>query len=130
MKIDEMPFVTRMDLNGLKVAKVIKVKDPKNQERILVRVLGVHEDLTDENILDKLGIEPDDYGIWATHCSPIRAKAELPELNDWVWVMFPNPRNPMFIVWLGFVRYSTQTILEKQDEFVLVQSSIPEKTEA
>jgi hypothetical protein len=87
-------------LRGLKIAEVVANTDPKLQERILVRVLGVHntKNTTIEN------------AVWAHHCAPTRDGAgDLPEPGDYVYVLFPDLSNPMAIVWLGFVRSSFQT---------------------
>ena len=86
-------------LSGLKIAEVVSNEDPKAQERILVRVNGVHNmnNKTLEN------------AVWAHHCSPYKnSSGDLPEPGDYVWVLFPSIKNPMFIVWIGFVISSFQ----------------------
>lgn len=87
-------------LRGLKVAEVVSNTDPKLQERILVRVLGVHN-MKNTTI---------DNAVWAHHCAPTRdGSGSLPEPGDYVYVLFPDPGNPMAIIWLGFVRSSFLT---------------------
>lgn len=87
-------------LRGLKVAEVVSNTDPKLQERILVRVLGVHN-MKNTTI---------DNAVWAHHCAPTRdGSGSLPEQGDYVYVLFPDPGNPMAIVWLGFVKSSFLT---------------------
>ena len=90
---------TITSLRGLKIAEVVANTDPKAQERILVRVLGVH------NLANK-SIE---NSIWAYHCAPFKSSSgDLPDPGDYVWVLFPNERDPMTVVWLGYVRSSFQ----------------------
>jgi len=74
-------------------------EDFKCQERVLVRVLGLHNtnNKTDENC------------IWANHCSPVRsASGDLPEKDEWIYVMFPDKRDPMTCIWIGFVKGTFQ----------------------
>lgn len=82
-------------LEGFFVAKVVKNADPKAQERVFVRVLGVHD----------LENEDEEYGIWAQHCAPSKnAGGDVPDVDDWVYVFFMHPNDPMSCVWLGWVR--------------------------
>ena len=100
MKQEVNKFNSVILLRGLKIAEVVANEDPKLQERILVRVLGVHN--TSNTTIEN--------SVWAHHCAPTRDGAgDLPEPGDYVYVMFPDPSNPMAIVWLGFVRSSFQT---------------------
>jgi len=92
-------YISSLSLTGLKVAIVVSNEDPKCQERLLIRVLGVH------NLENKVI----DNGIWANHCSPFRsASGDLPEPGEFVYVVFPNRFDPMSIIWMGFVRGSYQ----------------------
>jgi len=86
-------------LEGLKIAEVVSNADPKCQERVLVRIVGVHN----------MNNDVYENAIWAHHCSPFRdASGELPEDGDYVYVLFPDKHNPMACIWLGFVRSSFQ----------------------
>lgn len=97
MRGEESKLDSVILLRGLKVAEVVSNTDPKLQERILVRVLGVHN--TKNTTIDN--------AVWAHHCAPTRdGSGSLPEPGDYVYVLFPDPGNPMAIVWLGFVRSS------------------------
>ena len=99
MKQEESGIGSGIDLNGLKIAQVIKTNDPKVQSRVLVRVLGVHELRYNNESEDAIG----DLGIWANCCSPSRSSPDRPQEGDFVYVMFPNPSDPMHVVWMGFV---------------------------
>jgi hypothetical protein len=83
-------------LIGFKLAKVIKNKDSKAQERVIVRVLGVH---------DMDSADPD-YGIYAMHCAPSKSNSgEIPDVDDMLWVFFPDPTDPNLCVYIGWVRH-------------------------
>ena len=89
-------------LRGVKIAEVVSNHDPKAQERVLVRVLGVHN-VNNKNV---------DNGIWAHHCAPSRDEyGDLPEPGDYIYGMFADPANPLAFIWFGFVRSSFQTDL-------------------
>lgn len=107
IKLEEFNFDT--GLSGLKIAKVISKKDPKGQQRVLVRVLGVHQITFADEIEDDTSTWKEDYGIWALSCSPFRKGGDLPLPGDFVWILFPNINDPMMIVWVGFVRGSIQS---------------------
>jgi len=97
--IGQKDLFPEMVLAGIKEALVVENRDPKAQERVLVRVLGVHNMDTDE-----IG-----NAIWAKHCAPTRnSSGDLPEKGDWVYVLFPDKSDPMNCLWLGFVRSSYQ----------------------
>ena len=90
---------SNINLRGVKIAKVVDNLDPKCQERVLVRVLGLH------NVDNDIPIN----AVWAHHCAPMRTGAgDLPEKDDYIYVMFPDATDPMSILWLGFVRSSYQ----------------------
>lgn len=80
------------DLRGLFIGKVINADDPKAQERLAVQVLGVHAD----------GVY-----VWAQHCAYSKnSSGDIPEKDDYVYVMFLDPNNPLSAVWLGVVKTS------------------------
>jgi hypothetical protein len=99
MKLEELRFDgSDCDLLGFKIAQVVKNKDAKAQERVWVRVIGVH---------DMKSTDPD-YGILAIHCAPSKSNSgEIPDIGDFLWVVFPDMVNPNFCLWLGWVRHST-----------------------
>lgn len=100
---EEFSFNPNADLKGIKIAKVVSSEDPKMQERVLVRVLGVHN----------VNNETFENAIWAHHCSPFRNGAgDLPEIGDFLWGMFANENDFMMFVWFGFVRSSFQDGLD------------------
>ena len=82
-----------ISLDGLKLAKVITNVDLKQQNRVGVRVLGVHD----------IEHKDPDYFIWATWLQFDKATTiQPPDVDDWIYVMFPDKTNPMLCVWLGF----------------------------
>ena len=82
------------NLNGLKIAKVIKNSDPKALERCWVRVLGVHD----------LDNPDDEYGIWAEHCAYSKgASGEIPNVDDFLYGFFID-EDPNHFVYIGWVR--------------------------
>lgn len=86
-----------VSLDGIFIAKVVSNADPKAQERVYVRVIGVH-DMTNED---------PEYGIWAMHCAPSKSNSgEVPDVDDYIYVMFPDKSNPNLCLWFGWVRYS------------------------
>lgn len=85
-----------VSLDGLKIAKVISNADITAQEKVFVRVIGVH----DMNNLDP------EYGIWARHSSPSKGTSgEIPDINDMLYGMFINNDCNQFC-WIGWVRFS------------------------
>ncbi len=102
-------FNSNIDLSGLKIAYVVSNEDPKCQERVLVRVLGIHN-------LENMST---DNGVWAYHCAPYRSTSgDLPEPGDYIYVLFPNRTDPMNIVWLGYVRSSYQGGVDGTDDSI------------
>jgi len=102
-------ILNTLSLTGIKIAYVVSNKDPKCQERILVRVLGVH-DLTKDF---------PENAVWANHCAPFRSSSgDLPQVGDYVYVVFPNSADPMSIIWLGFVRSSIKDGVEGTDDSI------------
>jgi hypothetical protein len=85
-------------LEGIKIAKVISNGDPKAQERVYIRVVGVHNmDSTDP-----------DYGIWAHHLAPSKSNSgEIPDVGDYIYVVFPDKADPNNVLWLGWCRWSS-----------------------
>lgn len=85
------------DLSGVKIAKCISNADPKAQERVWVRVYGVH---------DMQSTDPE-YGIWASHCAPSKyTSGEFPDVDDHIYVMFPDIKDPNQCIYLGYCRHS------------------------
>lgn len=96
---EDKSYITNTDLEGIKIALVVSKSDPKTQERLLVRVIGVH---------NMANTDPDN-AIWANHCAPFASTSgDLPEPNSWVYVMFVNKNDFMNLIWLGVVRSSFQ----------------------
>ena len=85
-----------VSLDGLKIAKVISNADATAQEKVFIRVIGVHRmDETDP-----------EYGIIARHCAPSKGgSGEIPEVDDMLYVMFMNG-DPNQCVWLGWCRHA------------------------
>ncbi len=87
--IDTLPSFTE--------AYVVSNKDPKVQERLLVRIPGLHN----------MEVDMEGNAIWCNHCAPFRySSGGLPKSGDWVYVMFPNRTDPEFCIWMGIVRFS------------------------
>jgi len=105
MKMEEQGFGAGVDLEGIKIAQVISNIDEKAQGRVLVRVIGVHDLRTIEENEEAVK----NWGVWAHCCSPTRSGPDIPEIGDYVYVMFPNTQDPMYIIWLGFVQGTFQT---------------------
>lgn len=85
-------------LEGIKIAKVVNNADPKAQERVYVRVMGVHD----------MSVEDPEYGIWSMHCAPSKsASGEIPDVDDWLYVLFPDKTDPNLCLWIGWVRSSS-----------------------
>jgi hypothetical protein len=85
-----------VSLDGLKIAKVISNADATAQEKVFVRVIGVHRmDETDP-----------EYGIWARHSAPSKGTSgEIPEVDDMLYGFFVN-NDPNQFVWIGFCRHA------------------------
>jgi hypothetical protein len=82
-------------LDGLYLAKVIENSDPLCLERVKVRVLGVHD----------WDNEDKENSIWAMHLAPSKqSSGEIPDPEDWLWVTFIRPDDPMSCLWLGWAR--------------------------
>ena len=98
MRLEDLKFNgSDCNLGGLKIAKVIKNSDPKAQERVWVRVIGVHD----------MESKDDDYCIEAHHCAYSKSNSgEFPDKDDMVYGMFIDG-NPNHFVYLGYVRHST-----------------------
>lgn len=92
------PHGSDTHLGGIKIAEVIDNNDPKCCERVLVRVIGVHDMSAPKTKTD--------YAIWADHCAPSKNRSgDIPEKGDFLYVMFPDLQDPMRCVWLGWVRH-------------------------
>ena len=82
-------------LNGIHIAKVVDNNDPKSMERVLVRVIGIHN-------MDNETIE---NAIWADRVAFSKfSSGDIPDKDDYLYVIFPNPNDSMKILWLGWVR--------------------------
>lgn len=89
---------TDCNLSGLKIAEVINNVDNTAQERVWVRVIGVHD----------MDIKEPEYCIVAHHLAPSKSNSgEIPDVGDYIWVMFPDVNNPMYCLWLGWVRHGS-----------------------
>lgn len=101
------PIFPNADLRGWKHAQVVSNEDPKSQERVLVRVMGIHNMANTDT----------DNAIWAHHCAPTRtASGDLPEPGDWLYGHFVNTKDFMAFIWFGFVRSSFQEGKDGTDE--------------
>ncbi len=82
-------------LNGIHIAQVVDNNDPKAMERVLVRVIGIHN-------MDNDRIE---NAIWADRVAFSKfSSGDIPDVGDYIYVIFPDVKNPMRILWLGWVR--------------------------
>ena len=128
MKMEEAGFDAGVDLKGIKIALVISNNDNKTQGRVLVRVLGVHDSIT----IDENEDARRDWGIWANCCSTTRSGGDIPEPGDYVYVSFPDPSDPMFLLWLGFVvgthQDSTSKKVDNSGESVMTVKNTTEET--
>jgi hypothetical protein len=83
-------------LDGLHIAKCIKTTDPKAQERVWVRVIGVH---------DMESTDPE-YCIEARHIAPSKGTSgEFPDKDDLIYGLFMQ-NDPNVFYYLGYVRCS------------------------
>lgn len=83
-----------VSLAGWHIAQVIDNNDPKACERVLVRVMGVHNIANDDPA----------NAVWADHCSPTKyGSGDIPDVGDYLYVQFPDVLNPMRILWFGYV---------------------------
>lgn len=81
------------------IGKVLNNVDNLKQERLFVRVLGIHD--IGDNFSDK------NYGIWADNGIAIKNfSGYIPSINDYVYIMFVNGiDDPMNAIYLGVVRH-------------------------
>ncbi len=91
---------TDVSISGIFIGKVLNNQDPLARERLLVRVIGVHD--IDDNFSDK------EFGIWVEHCAPsLYRTGDIPDVDDEVYMMFMNNNadklNPNTGIWLGCV---------------------------
>jgi len=81
-------------LGGIHIAKVIDNNDPKAMERVLVRIIGIHN-MENETV---------DNAIWADRIAFSKfSSGDIPDKGDFLYVIFPD-RDPMRVLWLGWVR--------------------------
>jgi len=82
-------------LTGILIALVVDNADPLCLERVRVRVLGVHD----------MENTSKDNSIWAVHIAPSKTgSGEIPDPNDYIYVTFLDPSDPMTCAWWGWVR--------------------------
>ena len=94
-KNDFNPYGSDVDLRGINIAIVVDNNDPKALERVLVRVLGIH-DMNNTSI---------DNAIWADRVAFSKySSGDIPDVDDYLYVIFPDTKDPMHILWLGWVR--------------------------
>jgi len=92
---DYSAFGSDVDLRGIHIAEVIDNNDPKAMERVLVRVVGIH-DLENKKL---------DNAVWADRLAFSKySSGDIPDVGDYIYVMFPFHKEPMKIIWLGWVR--------------------------
>ena len=88
-------FGSECSLDGIQIAKVVDNNDPKAMERVLVRVIGVH-DMENEDPIN---------AIWADRIAFSKfSSGDIPDVGDYLYVIFPNRVDPMRVLWLGWVR--------------------------
>jgi hypothetical protein len=86
------------NLNNLYIAKVLNNADPLKQERVFCRVIGMHD------IIDKFSDK--EYGIWINNGIAIKNfSGYIPDIDDFIYVMFVNDNDPMHAVYFGIVRH-------------------------
>lgn len=84
-----------VSLRGIFIAKVVENSDPKALERVKVRVIGVHD----------MENESKENSIWANHLAPSKSgSGEIPDVDDYLYVTFLDPDDPMSCIWMGWVR--------------------------
>jgi len=83
-----------VSLSGIHIALVVDNNDPKAMERVLVRVIGIH-DMSN----DKL-----ENALWADRMAFSKfSSGDIPDVGDFLYVQFIN-NDPMHILWMGWVR--------------------------
>lgn len=88
-------FGSDVDLRGIHIAQVVDNNDPKAMERILIRVMGVHD-------MENTKLE---NAIWADRLAFSKfSSGDIPDVDDYIYIMFPDNKNPMKALWLGWVR--------------------------
>lgn len=88
-------FGSDVDLRGTHIALVVDNNDPKAMERVLIRVIGVHD--MDNDKLEN--------AVWADRIAYTKfASGDIPDVGDFLYVEFPDHKNPLRILWKGWVR--------------------------
>lgn len=83
-------------LDGLKIAKVVNRVDAKAQERVWVKVIGVHDMKNDDP----------NYCIEAIHIAPSKCNCgEFPNVGDTIFGFFIN-EDPNRFYYIGWARVS------------------------
>jgi len=89
------PYGSDVDLRGIHIAEVVDNNDPKAMERVLVRIIGIHN-------MENKRIE---NAIWADRVAFSKfSSGDIPDIGDFLYVQFPNTKDPMKVLWLGWVR--------------------------
>lgn len=92
---DYNPTASDVQLTGWHIAKVVDNNDPKTCERVLVRVIGVHN-MNEDSI---------ENAVWADRCAYSKfSSGDIPDVGDYLYVQFPDVTNPMRIIWFGWAR--------------------------
>jgi hypothetical protein len=93
----EFNFEADVSLEGIKLALVVDNDDPLCIERIRVRVLGIHD----------MNNTANENSIWAHHIAPSKqTSGEIPDKNDWLYVLFPDKTTCEYCLWFGWVRHA------------------------
>ena len=84
-----------VSLAGWHIALVVDNNDPKACERVLIRVMGVHD----------MDNESPDNAIWADAVGSSKfSSGDIPDVGDWLYIQFPHVTNPMRALYFGWVR--------------------------
>ena len=93
--LEKNPYGAEEPLYGVKIGLVVDNMDEKGIERVRVRIMGVHD----------MSNTKKENGIWVNHCAGSkRMSGDVPDIGDWIYVLFMNEFDPMQAIWLGFVR--------------------------
>lgn len=95
MRLEELKMSgSDCSLSGLKIAKVIKITDTKSQERVWVRVIGVHD----------MESKDPEYFIESRHIAPSKSNSgEFPDVDDMIYGTFMDG-DPNIFYYFGWCR--------------------------
>jgi hypothetical protein len=86
---------SEVSTSGIKIALVVDNNDPKACERVLVRVVGVH-DMSNTKL---------DNAVWADRIAFSKfSSGDIPDVGDYLYVIFPDYDNISRLLWLGWCR--------------------------